>query len=238
MCIYLNSRLILLNRNFLIYKRLKDHNLCRMQNPFNNSVVHEFIVLYTDRVYDKNKRWFDGTLRFFELNGKIQLQNLEGNVVSEDYTFRSTNDVLQKLLVPSKKYTFQNKTVIVDVLEKSSTTVRDVSFLNKLKKQSELNKEVLIESESNKYGSNRDQLNTVNHVLNARKNWSITKKTSSSISPKKIKGKPIWIDIMNGKPDSSTALDKPIAKEKDQLEVKQVLPRIPRFSSKIYKLQN
>lgn len=104
-----------------------------MEDPFKKSVVHEFVVLYTDKVTEKNKRWFDGTLRYFDLNGKVQLQNLDGIVISEDFTNRTKEDVLNKLLIPTKKYTFPNKSVLIDILEKSSTNIRDVSFLHKVK---------------------------------------------------------------------------------------------------------
>lgn len=177
-----------------------------MLDPFATSVVHEFIVLYTDRVLEKNKRWFDGNLRYFELNGKVQLQDLEGNVVAEDYTQRTKEEVLDKLFVPSKKYTFSNKSVIVDIMEKSATDVRDVSFLHRL----------------NENGQDAVEKNRI----------GIRKRARSIDEQDKVKGKVIKIenqiheDIVHqsNTPCIQTISCKP-------------LPRIPRFSSKIFKVQ-
>ncbi|QBM89048.1 Protein of unknown function DUF2439 [Metschnikowia aff. pulcherrima] len=49
------------------------------------SIVHEFAVLYSSRVLQKDKRWSDGRLRYYELNNKLEVFSDDMLLVSTDF---------------------------------------------------------------------------------------------------------------------------------------------------------
>lgn len=49
------------------------------------SVIHEWRVLYSARVRQKDRRWCDGTLQYFELNRKIQILSDERMLMASDF---------------------------------------------------------------------------------------------------------------------------------------------------------
>ena len=77
-------------------------------DPYKNSIVHEYRVLYSTRIVQKDKKWCDGILRYYEVNNKVELSN-----------------PTQLLLVSDFK--LPNKLFLVMVDEKLGSSVRDVS---------------------------------------------------------------------------------------------------------------
>ncbi|KAM9911134.1 hypothetical protein OXX69_003809 [Metschnikowia pulcherrima] len=49
------------------------------------SIVHEYAVLYSSRVLQKDKRWSDGRLRYYELNNKLEVFSDDMLLVSTDF---------------------------------------------------------------------------------------------------------------------------------------------------------
>jgi len=101
-----------------------------MENPYSHSVVHEFSILYTSRVSQKNKCWFDGTLRYFEVNGKLEVSNEEGSVISIDFLNKPPNVVLQTVLVPEKVLKLSNNALLLEIIAHTNDYERDVSCIN------------------------------------------------------------------------------------------------------------
>ncbi|ODQ82230.1 hypothetical protein BABINDRAFT_158869 [Babjeviella inositovora NRRL Y-12698] len=59
--------------------------LSSQSHPLKHSWVKEFRVLYTTDVKQKLKKWHDGTLRFFDLNKKVQVLSESGVVIKTDF---------------------------------------------------------------------------------------------------------------------------------------------------------
>lgn len=49
------------------------------------SVVHTYTILYSKRVHQKDKKWEDGKLRFYEFNNKFEVISDDGMRVATDF---------------------------------------------------------------------------------------------------------------------------------------------------------
>lgn len=49
------------------------------------SVINEYCILYSDRIYQKDKKWIDGKLKYYELNHKVEIFNVEGDLIKSDF---------------------------------------------------------------------------------------------------------------------------------------------------------
>jgi hypothetical protein len=101
-----------------------------MENPYRHSVVQEFSILFTSRVFQKSKCWFDGTLRYFEVNGKLEISNEQGSVISIDFVNKPPNVVLSTILAPEKVFKLSNNALLLEIISLTNSYERDVSCIN------------------------------------------------------------------------------------------------------------
>lgn len=92
------------------------------------SIVHDFAVLYSTRVLQKEKRWSDGRLRFYEFNNKIEVLSEEQALVMVDFYPQSAKQPLESgVFADGNTYTFPNNKMVVEFSEYLGCTERDVS---------------------------------------------------------------------------------------------------------------
>lgn len=82
------------------------------------SVVEEFSILYTDRLVQKDKKWADGTLKYYQFNNKVEIFNEQGILVKAD--FKSIKfEVDQQYRI--------NK-FLVEIIDYQGTVTRDIQL--------------------------------------------------------------------------------------------------------------
>lgn len=92
------------------------------------SIVHDFAVLYSTRVHQKDKRWSDGRLRFYEFNNKIEVLSEEQALVMVDFYPQSAKQPLEAgVFADGNTYTFPSGKMMVEFSEYLGCTERDVS---------------------------------------------------------------------------------------------------------------
>ncbi|KAK6464720.1 hypothetical protein DFJ63DRAFT_317987 [Scheffersomyces coipomensis] len=97
-------------------------------NPLEHSIVHEYSVLFSDRINQKDKKWNDGVLRFYELNGKLEVSNSDDNIIANDFIPSKSNSIIhEKYLRVKNQFQLPTKRLLVEVVEKLSVSERDVS---------------------------------------------------------------------------------------------------------------
>lgn len=96
-----------------------------------HSVIHEFEVLYSNRIIQKDKKWNDGKLRYYEFNGKLEIVNEDENIIATDFNqLKNHKQFLQSKLAVNNQFTLSNNKLIIEIIDKLSTYERDV-VLNK-----------------------------------------------------------------------------------------------------------
>lgn len=85
------------------------------------SVIQEYCVLYSDRLVQRDKKWVDGILKYYEFNNKIEILTEDGVLVKSD--FKKINFEV------NKQYKINN--MIVEVLEFNGASERDILMLFK-----------------------------------------------------------------------------------------------------------
>lgn len=92
------------------------------------SIVHDYVVLYSKRIYQKDKRWADGRLKYFEFNRKLEVISDDGLLVSSDFL------PLEKSLLKSdgpfelgESYVLPNGGVMVEFVEYNGSSSRDIT---------------------------------------------------------------------------------------------------------------
>lgn len=92
------------------------------------SVVHDYSILYSNRIIQKDKRWADGRLRFYEFNNKMEVYSDEQFLLASDF-YPST----KKLPIQSgafeegSEFKLPSGKLLVSVQEYLGCSVRDVS---------------------------------------------------------------------------------------------------------------
>lgn len=82
--------------------------------------AHEYAVLYSTRIDQKEKHWRDGYIRFYEYNGKLVLVNENDVVIALDFFSSKTNaHVLEHILLDGKVFKLPTNPLLVHVLEKT-----------------------------------------------------------------------------------------------------------------------
>ncbi|KAK6202723.1 uncharacterized protein RJT21DRAFT_118797 [Scheffersomyces amazonensis] len=98
------------------------------QNPLEHSVVHEYSVLYSDRILQKDKKWNDGKLRFYELNGKLEVSNSNDNIIASDFFASKSNSQIQhNYLRVDNQFKLPNRSLLIEILEIGPVYERDIS---------------------------------------------------------------------------------------------------------------
>lgn len=96
-------------------------------DPYKNSIVHEYRVLYSTRIVQKDKKWCDGILRYYEVNNKVELSNPTQLLLVSDFLSGSVGFVMSEMLASGHEFKLPNKLFLVMVDEKLGSSVRDVS---------------------------------------------------------------------------------------------------------------
>lgn len=96
------------------------------------SIVHEYAVLYSYRILQKDKRWNDGKLRFYDFNNKMELLNDDDNIVETDfYPSSKSNPVVSGFFADGNQFKLPNNRALVEITDFLSIYTRDVSKLFK-----------------------------------------------------------------------------------------------------------
>ncbi|RLV93026.1 hypothetical protein JA1_002787 [Spathaspora sp. JA1] len=102
------------------------------------SIVHEFQVLFSNRIRQKDKKWNDGKLQFYEFNNKLQLFNQENYLISTDFIRdKPISFILNTILVEDNEFTMPNNKYMLQIQDKIGVVERDITF----KKRSQVKQE-------------------------------------------------------------------------------------------------
>ncbi|OBA19028.1 hypothetical protein METBIDRAFT_22843, partial [Metschnikowia bicuspidata var. bicuspidata NRRL YB-4993] len=92
------------------------------------SVVHEFAVLYSSRVYQRDKKWSDGRLRYYELNNKLEVLSEDMLLVGSDfYPHQARKPIESGVFSDGSEYTLPNGKLILEFNDYLGSFERDLS---------------------------------------------------------------------------------------------------------------
>lgn len=91
------------------------------------SVVHEYTILYSNRIIQKDKKWNDGKLKYYEFNNKLEVFNEDGNLIEVDFI----SEKFKHNLVERNEFKLPNNRLLIEIDCKLSSYIRDVSELFK-----------------------------------------------------------------------------------------------------------
>lgn len=92
------------------------------------SVVHEYLILYSSRILQKDKRWSDGKLRYYEFNQKIEVCSEELFIVATDFYPPSRKLPLESgAFEEGKQYQLPSGRLLVEFEEYLGCYMRDVT---------------------------------------------------------------------------------------------------------------
>ncbi|CUM53812.1 uncharacterized protein AC631_00248 [Debaryomyces fabryi] len=92
-----------------------------------SSIVHEYSILYSNRIIQKDKKWNDGKLKYYEFNNKLEIFNEDGNLIEVDFI----SEKFKHNLVEQNEFKLPNNRLIIEIDSKLSSYIRDVSELFK-----------------------------------------------------------------------------------------------------------
>lgn len=88
-----------------------------------NSIVHEYSILYTTRIIQKDKKWSDGKLKYYEFNNKLEIFNEDGQLIEVDFI----GEKFKHNLTEQNEFKLPNSRLLIEIDCKLSSYVRDVS---------------------------------------------------------------------------------------------------------------
>lgn len=93
------------------------------------SIVHTYTVLYSKRVRQKDKKWEDGKLRFYEFNNKFEVISEDGMLVAADFypSEKKFNKDGKPPFEIGSSFVFPNGNLIVEFDDYVGVTNRDVT---------------------------------------------------------------------------------------------------------------
>lgn len=92
------------------------------------SIVHEYEILYSDRIRQKDKKWNDGTLKFYEYNSKLEIFNDAKNLIGADFVRdKQIPFILGTLLADDNEFVLPSGKFIIQVLGFLHKSERDIS---------------------------------------------------------------------------------------------------------------
>lgn len=92
------------------------------------SIVHDFAVLFSTRVHQKDKKWSDGRLKFYEFNNKIEIYSSENFLVTIDfYPSASRQPIESGAFSDGNEYRLPNGKLVVEIEEYLGCSERDIS---------------------------------------------------------------------------------------------------------------
>lgn len=109
------------------------------------SIVHDFAVLYSSRVHQKDKKWSDGRLKYYEFNKKIEVLSDEGFLVSSDFYPSGAKPPLESGIFEDRNtYKLPNGKLVVEFSEYLGCAERDISKLFQKHSQVDIKKEPIM----------------------------------------------------------------------------------------------
>lgn len=103
------------------------------------SVIHEFTILYSKRIHQKDKKWEDGRLKYYEFNNKLEIISDDAIVVASDfYPSNGRHAIESGNFESGKTYVLPSGQIIVEFIEALGCFRRDVSNVVK-RPQAKLN---------------------------------------------------------------------------------------------------
>lgn len=97
-----------------------------------SSVVHDFAVLYSTRVHQKDKKWSDGRLRFYEFNNKMEVYSSEQSIVATDFYPSTSKQPLESgAFSDGNVYKLPSGKMVLEFEEYLGCSERDISKLFK-----------------------------------------------------------------------------------------------------------
>lgn len=92
------------------------------------SVVHDYSILYSNRIIQKDKRWADGRLRFYELNNKLEVYSEEQFLIATDFYPSTKKLPLQTgAFEEGTEYKLPSGKFLLSLQEYLGCSMRDVS---------------------------------------------------------------------------------------------------------------
>lgn len=92
------------------------------------SIVHDFTILYSNRVYQKDKKWQDGRLRYYEFNKKIEIYSNDHTVVNtEFYPHLARDPIRHGVFANDATFIFPSGKYIIEILDYVGCSERDLS---------------------------------------------------------------------------------------------------------------
>ena len=99
------------------------------------SVVHEYSVLYSNRIIQREKKWNDGIMRYYEFNNKVEVMNGDGHIIETDFVSNKFGNHLHE----GKQLRLPSNRILVEIDGKNLKYTRDLStFFSKERRQLEM----------------------------------------------------------------------------------------------------
>ncbi|CAI5757992.1 unnamed protein product [Candida verbasci] len=94
----------------------------------NVSIIHEYNILYSDRIYQKDKKWSDGILKFYEFNNKLEIYSSSKVLVAIDFLRdKPIVTILNKWLEINNEFKLPNNQLIIQIQEHVGVYEKDLT---------------------------------------------------------------------------------------------------------------
>lgn len=111
-------------------------------------MVHEYIVLYSNRIIQREKKWNDGIMRYYEFNNKVEVINGDGYIIETDFVSNKFGNQLHE----GKQLRLPSDRILVEIEGKILKYTRNLSaFFSKERRQLELSPKKPLPSYSNDF---------------------------------------------------------------------------------------
>lgn len=112
------------------------------------SIVHDFAVLYSTRVHQKDKKWSDGRFKYYEFNKKIEVVSDSNFLVCSDFYPHNGKPPLESgVFEDGNTYKLPSGKLVVEFSEYLGCTERDISKLFIKSRSSEVVPEKVVKRE-------------------------------------------------------------------------------------------
>ncbi|KAG7661424.1 uncharacterized protein J8A68_005002 [[Candida] subhashii] len=102
--------------------------MTQQDQPSEISIVHEYEILYSDRIKQKDKKWNDGFLKFYEFNSKLEILNDSKILIGADFIRdKQIPYILDTLLKDDNEFVLPGGKFIIQIQGFLQTSERDIS---------------------------------------------------------------------------------------------------------------